>query len=66
MYLMQLRMKGLVINECPSFLAPDENIDNHSIYLPAIKMRICLDLHRVTSFFYVRKPTETELAHLPI
>lgn len=63
---MQSRMEGIIINDCPAFLAPEQNPDNHSIFLPDLNRRITLDLHGVASCFYVRKPTDDELAQLPI
>jgi len=63
---MQSRMSGIIIKDCPSFLAPEENHENHSIYLPDINMRVPLEIHGVCSYFSVRKPSEQELAKLPI
>ena len=63
---MQCRIHGIIINECPAFLSPKPNEANLSIYIPDINVQILLDLYRVTSFFYVKKLCESELAVLPV
>ena len=37
-----MRLAGLIVDECPKFLASSPSIENHSIYFPKDKIRIPL------------------------
>ena len=63
---MQARMNRVTINNCPSFLALEDNSNNHSVLIPDLNLKIKLNLHRVISYFPVCKPTNNELEILLI
>jgi ribosomal protein L15 len=59
----QLRKHGVIVEDCPSHLAPTNNPSSHSIICQddGQELRIGLSLQGVTSYFHTRTPTEEEL-----
>ena len=61
----QLRMNGVIVNECPRFLDPNRDHRSHSLYFPDDDVLLPLSLDGVISFFSCRKPTEREMRECP-
>ena len=62
----QMRMNGLVVNECPKFLSPvPPTVTTHSLYAPDDDLLIPLYMHGVNSFFHSRKPSQEEYDQCP-
>jgi hypothetical protein len=56
-----MRLAGLLVDECPKFLARQATIANHSVYFPNHHVRIPLYLRGIVSYFSCRRPTSEEL-----
>jgi hypothetical protein len=56
-----MRLSGLIVDECPKFLARKASITNHSILFPRQSIRIPLYLRGIVSYFPCRRPTSCEL-----
>jgi hypothetical protein len=56
-----MRLSGLLVDECPKFLARNASITNHSIFFPDHDIRIPLHLRGIVSYFPCRRPTREEL-----
>jgi transposase InsO family protein len=55
---MQVRLNDVVINERPKFLTKHPTDEDHAIILD--DLIIALDIHKVSSFFHGRTPTQQE------
>ena len=58
---MQLRHNGITVNDCPRHCKGDPKEEDHTLLVGDNGLRISLDLHGVTSYFPVRKPTNDEV-----
>jgi hypothetical protein len=56
-----MRLAGLLVDECPKFLANNASIKNHSLFFPDHDIRIPLHLRGIVSYFPCRRPTKEEL-----
>jgi hypothetical protein len=56
-----MRLAGLLVDECPKFLAKRASIRNHSVFFPDNNIRIPLFLRGIVSYFPCRRPTSEEL-----
>jgi len=54
-------LAGLIVDECPKFLAQKASIANHSVLFPSHSIRIPLYLRGIVSYFPSRRPTSDEL-----
>jgi len=57
----QMRVNGVVVDDCPKHLASPDKPSMHSIYFPDHDVRIPLELGGVISKFITRVPTNDEL-----
>ena len=60
-----VREAGITLNETPKIQCNEPSIDDHSMYIKEIDMRIHLHLHGIISYFTTRKPTQDEIHSLP-
>ena len=58
---MMMRLAGLIVDECPKFLANSPSETNHSIYFEEHDLRIPLHLKGTISYIPTRRPTMHEL-----
>jgi hypothetical protein len=56
-----MRLAGILVDECPKFLAKRASINNHSVFFPDKNIRIPLFLRGIVSYFPCRRPTSDEL-----
>jgi hypothetical protein len=56
----QMRVNGVVINECPKFLSPQPTDETYSLFFPSDDIRLPLSIIGSTSFLHTRKPTRYE------
>ncbi len=56
------RFTGIVVDECPKFLANIPSVAHHSIYFPDQDLRVSLALDGIVSYFPCRIPRGEELA----
>ena len=61
-----MRLAGLTVNECPKFLSPHPNINNHSIYCKESNRRIPLELWGIISMIPTQIPRDSELMELNV
>mmetsp|Transcript_1845 Transcript_1845/g.3756 ORF Transcript_1845/g.3756 Transcript_1845/m.3756 type:complete len:266 (-) Transcript_1845:3420-4217(-) len=55
-----MRLAGIHIDECPTFLAKDPSHKNHSVYFEEDDFRIPLQLHNTVSYIPIRIPSTHE------
>ena len=60
-----VREAGIQLNETPKIQCDDPSIDDHSLYIKEMNIRIHLHLHGIVSYFTTRKPTQDEIHSLP-
>jgi hypothetical protein len=60
-----VREAGITLNETPKIQCEDPSVDDHSLYIKDINLRIHLHLHGIISYFTTRKPTKDEIHSLP-
>jgi hypothetical protein len=53
----QMRVNGVMINECPKFPSPRPTDETHSLYFPSDDISLPLSVIGSTSFLHTRKPT---------
>ena len=58
-----MRLNGIVIDECPKFLAIEPDDNTHSITVKDENIRIPLNLIGIVSYFPSRKPERSEMIH---
>mmetsp|Transcript_17771 Transcript_17771/g.25095 ORF Transcript_17771/g.25095 Transcript_17771/m.25095 type:complete len:183 (-) Transcript_17771:1338-1886(-) len=56
-----MRLAGMIVDECPKFLARKPTIENHSIYFPNVDLCIPLRLDGVISYVPCRSLYDGEL-----
>lgn len=54
-------LAGILVDECPKFLAKRVSINNHSVFFPDKNIRIPLFLRGIISYFPCRRATSDEL-----
>jgi hypothetical protein len=59
----QMRMNGVIVDDCPKHLSDPSRPSTHSIYFPDLDIRIPLELGGVISRICTRHPTNDELEH---
>jgi hypothetical protein len=59
----QMRVNGVVVDDCPRHLSDPSKPSTHSIFFPEHDVRIPLEMGGVISRFSTRRPTSEELEH---
>jgi len=59
----QMRMNGVIVDDCPQHLSDPKRPSTHSIFFPELSIRIPLELGGVISRIRTRCPTNKELEH---
>jgi hypothetical protein len=59
----QMRMNGVIVDDCPQHLSDPKRPSTHSIFFPELSIRIPLELGGVISRIRTRCPTNEELEH---
>ncbi len=57
----QMRLNGVIVDDCPQHLSNPDRLSTHSIHFPAEGVRIPLEMDGVISRFATRVPTSEEL-----
>ena len=60
-----LREAGIIVKDTAKIHVKDPSVEDHSIYIPDLELRIPLQLHGIFSYFHVRKPLSDEIVHCP-
>jgi len=61
----QLRVNGLIVDDCPRHLAPNPETATHSIQVPNQKLHLPLQLKGILSYLPVHYPSDEELNTCP-
>ena len=56
-----MRLAGLIVDECPKFLAPQPSETNHSVYFPQHDIRLHFHIEGIISYLPTRIPSNKEL-----
>ena len=60
-----MRLAGIVVDECPKYLAQRPSLNNHTLYFEIDDIRIPLSLRGIISYLPPQVPTNEQLGTLP-